>query len=265
MLLKQRLYTEYWALIIDKVDNTDKKTFLKGDFISVNGYQAIKRLKNLLDVKISKKDEETFKALKKKRNKIEHFKVNESSESLLAIIDNSLQFISNFIVEHFDSIRKDTHYSKIREIEEASISLKEQMDQREAEIQKKAENPDDLVICQECRKKCFNIENNVCLFCGHTMSPEELAYLYISEKLGISEYECFRHGEGWPQYTCPECGIESLIQIEDGSFRCFSCEETFESGNIDFCAHCQKPIRKKDYEMMSICQDCLDFIVLKDE
>jgi len=73
LFLKARLMLEHWALVITKSDQADYQKFLEGDFHSVSMEDALKRLSNIANEDLSRKERECFSQIRGHRNKLVHF------------------------------------------------------------------------------------------------------------------------------------------------------------------------------------------------
>lgn len=71
ILLKARLSLEHWSLVVSK--NAERKSYLEGDFQSVNLDEAVKRLRNVVGEQITDNEFKSFKKLSSHRNKVIHF------------------------------------------------------------------------------------------------------------------------------------------------------------------------------------------------
>ena len=272
LLLKQRLYSENWAYTVDNIDkNINKDIFLLGNFNSVRSEKAISRLENLCEVKLSKSDKQILDELRKKRNQIEHFNINDSMEALQSNILMALSFAIRFISNNLKHLKLSNSGNKIlaeikatsKEIEELESARIELISQQ---AKKDGTNLDTLFICPKCLKKLYYFidgENSECLYCNHRASSEELAYSYLSNELGISEYSCAKDGDEWPLYICPFCGWETLVRMINGDYLCFECGEYFHEDKIKFCLRCNTP-NIEDEMVGEICKNCIDDIICND-
>jgi hypothetical protein len=79
LFLKARLLSEHWTLVYDDLKraiSTNKASLMKfsdGDFVSVGMKDAIARLRELVNLSISKEAGETFVCISQHRNKLIHF------------------------------------------------------------------------------------------------------------------------------------------------------------------------------------------------
>ncbi|PIY23435.1 MAG: hypothetical protein COZ12_02015 [Deltaproteobacteria bacterium CG_4_10_14_3_um_filter_60_8] len=73
MLLKARLMTEHWALIVSKPEEANLEKFMAGDFISATMKEARIRLRDIAEEDIPNDVFSSFQALATHRNKMIHF------------------------------------------------------------------------------------------------------------------------------------------------------------------------------------------------
>lgn len=73
LFLKARLLLEHWALIYEDPKKANLNGFLRGDFTSVGMEAAIKRLREVVNLRISKDAERAFNGIRQHRNKLVHF------------------------------------------------------------------------------------------------------------------------------------------------------------------------------------------------
>jgi len=73
LFLKARLLKEHWSLIIRRPGDSNINSFRTGNFKSVNMTEAIKRLNNIANQRLTKQEEECFDQIRQQRNKLIHF------------------------------------------------------------------------------------------------------------------------------------------------------------------------------------------------
>ena len=270
LLLKQRLYNEHWSYIVDNLDENrlSIENFKKGDFRSIDSRKSVERLEKLCDVRLEKNEKKTLKLLRDKRNKLEHFALTDSRESLLACVIDSLHFTLDFIYIHFKHLEMSQEKSiSLQPINEALRNLEEFQEKRcnliTRQIQQDGIGPESLFMCPRCVRKFYLVESSdsKCLFCSHKEDPDKMADFYLSEICGLSGYGIFKDGGEWPQYTCPDCGDEALVVKDDGYF-CFSCNTTFKHDELSSCISCGQMILANDE--ISMCDDCRDYRISRD-
>lgn len=266
LLLKQRLYNEHWSYIVDNLDDKglNIENFQDGNFRSVDSNKSIERLGKLCKVCFKQNELKTLKQLRDKRNKLEHFALTDSRESLLACIIDSLHFALNFIDTHFKYLEMSQEKSiSLQPINEALKDLEEFQEKRcnliTHQIQQDGINPESLFMCPGCLRKFYLVEDcdSKCLFCDHKEDPDKMAHFYLSEICGLSDYIIFKDGGEWPQFTCPGCGNEALV-VRDDRYFCFSCNTTFEYDELSSCISCGEMILDRSgIDMCGNCCDCL--------
>jgi len=265
LLIKQRLFSENWAYVIDNIDKTSKEKFLSGNFISVKSIQAIDRVENLCEFRFTYKDKQILTELRKRRNKIEHFNIEETTESLQSIVLMALSFAIRFISNNLSHLKLNINDNKILvEIKKASMEIKELEDSRINLIIKQAINDeiklDTLLTCPKCLKKFYRFEDghNGCLFCYHHSSAEELAHSYLLNEMGLS----IENSDEWPQYECIYCGTESMVQMHDKNYYCFSCREHINKDKVAFCVSCGTTYSNKEDAGFKLCPSCFEELYL---
>lgn len=273
LIFKHRLLEENWTYIFADMNKAKRQDLESGDFKSVDSALNIERLKNFCDISLSKKEEKTLESLRKRRNKIEHFKILESIESVEAIMCDSLSLVLTFIAQNIDlkSISEEEE-ELFNQIKEKTVVLEEVIEAREKVIETSAKNDgvyENLITCPKCLKRFFLSEDgeHQCLFCYYSDTPYNVADAYVTNVIGLSSYYCIKNGIEYPQYECVECGKNSFVlDFEKEKAYCFNCGLILDLDYISECAECGKPIyRAHDGYGMSLCSDCLDYKVNKDD
>ena len=96
LLVKDCLMEEHWTLFFSDINKASVEKLESGDFVSVDFYTGIQRLKNICGIDISLN--ECIK-LHKYRNQIVHYKLTETFENVLSNISSALFEIATFIEE----------------------------------------------------------------------------------------------------------------------------------------------------------------------
>jgi hypothetical protein len=272
LVFKHRLLKEHWTYIFADMNKSNKHAFEIGDFKSVDSTNNIERLKNLCNVTFTKGEEETLETLRKKRNKIEHFKIEDSLQSVEAIMTKSLSLILNFIAIHTDiGLLSSDERELLEQIKKETLELEEVIAAREEVIRQSAEKDgvlEKLIKCPECLEDYFLIGDceNECLFCYYTDTPQNAADEYISNVLRISHYECVKDGGEYPLYECSECDENSMVYDQESQiFICFNCGSTIDSSDVDWCSDCGRPFCSLEEDVTSLCNDCIDYRFNKDD
>jgi hypothetical protein len=260
------------------MNKANKQAFENGDFKSVDSASNIERLKNLCDILLTKEEEKILESLRKRRNKIEHFKIKESIESVEVIMCESLSLILDFIAKYIDlGVLFEEEGALLEKIKEETVSLEEVVTARERIIEASARVEgivEKLIICPDCLKRfLFTDGETRCLFCYYSDSPENVADEYISNVLGISSYYCGMNGDEYPKYECFECQSDSLVfDYEKGTCFCFNCGFSTDISNVKWCSDCEQPYSSEiedeenddDYRF-SLCSMCLEIRIPRDD
>jgi hypothetical protein len=139
IFLKARLVREHWSLILSKPELADVIKFKAGDFISVSMEEAIRRLDNICNEKISLETREAFKATRNHRNKLVHFfhpgyaKPSKNNiEQIVAEVCRAWfyihQLLTNQWSDHFEAYQKaigdlDLKMHKLRQFLKAKFDV----------------------------------------------------------------------------------------------------------------------------------------------
>lgn len=268
LIFKHRLLNENWTYIFADMNKANKQAFEGGDFRSVDSTLNIERLKNLCDITLSKDEEKTIENLRKKRNKIEHFRIKESIESVEAIMLDSLSLILNFIARYTDlKLFSDEENELFEMIKKETLNLEEVIAAREKVIEVSAKKDgviNSLITCPECLKRYLSSNDGEvrCLFCYYSDHPENMADAYISNVLGLTAYD----GSEYPLYECFECYENSMVFDHDkGICFCFNCGFSKNLSDIKFCADCEQPVISRGDNEIVLCGDCLEYRINRDD
>ncbi len=259
LILKERLRQEHWTLIFDNPNSANELDMLSGDFQSVSLETSLLRLENVCKIQFTDRERSSLKELKKKRNKIEHFQVNEIDAAIKSLVSRVLSAIFSFVTEHFyyktfaprtqgqiDDLRK-----KVKGFEEFTrLRLAQIKDELETAIENY-----EIVNCPKCYQETLPVSNELqCLFCGFTDSPHKVAELYVENIQGYSRYLELKDGGHFPLDQCPNCYDESVVEIGD-HFYCFSCMEVWHRIQLAECSGCGNLYEPHDDDN-DICDAC---------
>ena len=270
LVFKYRLLQENWTYVFADMNKARKKALQTGELKSVDSETIIERLENLCDINLSDSDKLDLKNLRKRRNKAEHFEVNEHILSVESSIHKSISILMKFIAEHYDIEELgEEELQLFTEIKDAMRGLTKHYDDAKLLAQKELEQSGaSAVICPECKEEFLVIDDNdvKCYFCGYDESGETAADDYINNVLGIDAYSTIKDGGKYPLYTCPECGDESLVyDYENGIAICFCCGHKCGTDELSFCNYCGTVFYETVDEGMGICSNCISYKINKDE
>ena len=266
LLLKARLQRQHWSLVFQDISKANEKAFKSGDFYSVGWKTCIERLEKNCGVKISKRNRNLIENLRKRRNMLEHFGAVDSAIAIKASTAKVLSFIVDFTISQFDSEhfseKEDTLLNQIRrKLGEFEHFVGERM----KAIQKELDNAETVIVeCPRCVQPTMIIDDGgMCKFCGYSAGGDDAAGEYVHSLFGLGWHHVADGGE-IPIYRCPECWMESLVDIgnltqelQNDRFVCFSCANTWGWGTLSFCGNCGNPFLK-DRDGLLVCNDCFD-------
>jgi DNA-directed RNA polymerase subunit RPC12/RpoP len=270
LVLKHRLLQEHWTYVFADMNKAKKEALQSGEFKSADSETIIERLKNLCDIELTPEDIKDLRNLRNKRNKAEHFNLNENLLSIESSIHKSMSITIKLIIEHYDldefTDEESELFSQIKVLLRQSqrhYNDAKTIAQRELE---QTGMTSYVTTCPECEEEFLLRDDGAkCVFCGYEATGEDAARDYISNVLGISEYETVKHGGEYPQYECPVCGNEALVFNEEtGKAICFSCDYEDDISNFTFCSSCGKPFVDTE-DGIDICPECTDYIFHKDD
>src|SRR5207244_4003586 len=97
LVLKERLRRHDPALLYQRPEKFDALDFAAGNFQSTNAKDTVKRLVDLAGVVISDVDRTQLHVLRDKRNRVEHFGLDDTVDAVSAITARTLGFALDFI------------------------------------------------------------------------------------------------------------------------------------------------------------------------
>ena len=265
LVFKERLSRADWRQVALNPKELTKSAYKSGDFQSVPLKECLKRLKKH-GVSMESQQRKVLLRIRRKRNRIEHFDMEDTVEAIRSATATVLNVVFDFIHTELNPetlAQKDQ--DTLKKIQQRLFELQEFVETRLQEIKprlQQAQAQTAVVTCPQCFQDAAVLDDGLqCLFCRDTASGEDAAESYISEVLGHSQYEVAKYGGIWPQHMCPECGMEALVDMDEGRFVCFACgmsrggmyrgDETLQQCVI--CSQFYVPI-----DGLLTCEDCFD-------
>jgi hypothetical protein len=159
LLLKERLRRVHPAFVLQEVDKYPNILA-----ITVSAATAVRRLKAIANIPISKTDEANLEAIRLTRNTIEHYEWHASETEARVIVGNALSFAFDFASEHLgidlsEGFKKDDTWKML--IEQARDFAKAHGER----LTSKAPNVF-LITCDECGQETVTAIGS-CILCGH--------------------------------------------------------------------------------------------------
>lgn len=219
LIFKEVLIKKDWQLIFYEPSKASELLLQTGDFVSATFNQAIDRLVSNCHVKINQDDKKALLDLRMKRNRIEHFIIDESVNAIKSLCSNVLNFLITFIDQNIDlnkvSTTSKTFIDNLRkELPKFSAFVTERNQRINSKIEHKIAKGLTIIKCPRCFQKALLVDEDLkCLFCYFTSSPETIAIEYNKE---------FGNNNGISK-NCGICNAPTIIDTEDKRV-CLSCK-----------------------------------------
>lgn len=219
LIFKEILRNKDWTLLFQELKHANEEHLRTGNFESVRFRTSISRLESKCSVKFSDEERDIIFDLRKKRNKIEHFKVDESVSALRGLSSKVLNIIIHLIDQKID-IKKASPLSKKyikilpNELSKFNSYVTERNKKIRPQMEKLISKDFILIQCPNCHQNTLFLEHNLtCLFCNYSNTPEILA----AEINKANNEE-----ESIPIEECTKCKSHSLIEHKTETV-CLNC------------------------------------------
>jgi len=219
LILKEILRLHDWRFLFHDIKDAKSELIQTGDFESVRFWKAINRLESECKVRFSEDEKKTLTELKLKRNKIEHFRINETVSSITSLSSRVLNILIRIINEQIE-IKKISPLSikLIKELPRELSGFNSFVTERKRIIKQEFENQISAgkinLLCPSCLQQTFFIDSALsCMFCNYTNEPEIIASELenISPEIKMSEKK-----------KCEKCNAIAVIQIGEKDV-CLNC------------------------------------------
>jgi len=271
LILKERLRREHWSLVFEKPDDANMIKYEAGDFVSVQWRTCLSRLLGICNVEIPEVQAKLLEDLKKKRNRLEHFGIVDTVLAVKGSTIPVLVFALDFIN---DEIGTDTlpesEMALLQQIRRALGNFQDFVSERTRSIAPQLEPyGESIVTCPRCLQSAMVIDDGAhCYFCGHRHDDMEAAIQeFVHDVLEI-DWRIVAQGGEWPVYQCPNCEVETLVDLKDAEqmdkprFICFYCANHWDWGELIFCSSCGQPYEKND---MATCDNCFEWSLRRND
>jgi hypothetical protein len=283
VLLKLRLVKEHWSLVFEQLSTATLAKYEGGDFKSVNSAEALRRLRDIALLPVTRLDELQIENIVKKRNRLQHFGLDDSAESIQAVTAAALDYVLDFV----DTQLRDPDSAHGDPIEQTLDRIREQLADIEALVRTRMESLEAVLDASEVVLSCPSCmlaalvpgELCKCLYCLRESQPEDMAEEYVYAILGENEYTSVKDGGVWPLHWCPSCESRTLVEgvndpristAADPSDRtplywvCFSEGIGWAYGEISYCTQCGVPTTTGSDDGVPICSDCYAYLASRD-
>ncbi len=266
LVLKERLRRENWKLLFENQGKASEETYRSGAFPSVRFDTCLERLAAECGVELTDEDEARLRAIRDKRNRLEHLALVDSAEAIIAVTARALAVMLDFVREELAAIElsgaEDAVLSQIRaKLPEFDAFVAD----RSQSIAPKLKAAYRVLPCPACLQDALSVDDGVsCLFCGYTNDGTGAAVDYTTEVLGVNRYDVEKDGADWPIGFCPACDWEACVDADDRGYLCFHCGETWGAGDFHECGHCGRWI-DSDLNDISVCDQCFERQMQRDD
>jgi hypothetical protein len=234
VLLKVRLIREHWSLVFEKPSAASRAALASGDFKSLTLEDTLIRLTNIAGVEVPTPAREQFRRLANKRNKLQHFGMEEQAIGIENLTGQVLDGLLCFIQDH---LRPGATLEEKTALDQTQELIRNEMGRitalvaaRLARIEPELAAHAVIVCCPDRRHNALPIDRRDlrCRFCDRTWEPSDAVYEY-TEMLGLFPYVGYEYWDD-RQVTCTECGFQSLVGVgnvrsapEEPVWVCFNC------------------------------------------
>ncbi|MBB5489053.1 hypothetical protein [Nocardiopsis metallicus] len=265
VLLKSRLQLEHWSLVFKDSNKAKRESYNSGNFQSVTPDEAVRRLIEIVGIKISDDERKELTYLVNSRNALQHWGHVDSVNALEARAAKVLDFLIWFIDEDlYPKLEGEVSNAVAQELDEIREGLnqiqrfvKERLERLEPQLQTV---PGSRVHCPDCENFSLIVSDTVdkCYFCPQEWDLHRLVERYAEFSCGYSIHTLVSEGERDPRHACFECGQDTLVldvvvdELDNKTNMCFACVETFR--DVEYCGGCGDLVPVTDGHPW--CQSC---------
>uniref|UniRef100_UPI003AABC029 hypothetical protein n=2 Tax=Alistipes sp. TaxID=1872444 RepID=UPI003AABC029 len=263
LILKKIVFDINWQWIFKDESKASEQALSTGNFESIN-FGGIKYKLSLAGLNLPLDVVSHIEALRRKRNMIEHYAMQDEIASALrgnvsVVLDDVINLINKHIT--FDTSRAKRLYDELRrqaaKFREYNDRLLERL---EPELQEARDNEAVILQCPSCFLNFLTAipgEEAECLHCHYRADPEKLADDTLERIEEVDAYTIIKDGGEYPQYDCPICHFHSLIRYNNGTYHCFNCDQDWDAEEIRYCTLCGE-IYEIDDDDLGLCRNCME-------
>jgi hypothetical protein len=272
VLLKERLRKEHWTLVIKDAGKTNQQKFHSGDFESVTHNEAVRRLADVVGIKITDAEKKALADLAKTRNALQYWGLSDSAPAVEARAARVLDFLISFLD---DELRQELDDGQAAGFDKDMLHIRRGLNSIRAYVKSRMDRlrgdlegmEDRTVACPACGQFALVIglehDSAECYFCPRLWDDVEA--LVDDYTFGILRvYTRPGDPEPDPADECFSCGMEALVL---GAYTaaaperpvniCFNCAEVFD--RLDSCTRCTRLFVPEEEEL--VCSDCWSDII----
>jgi hypothetical protein len=224
LIFKEVLKNKDWHLLFQEMKEAKPELLQSGDFESVSFNKMITRLESECKIVFNDEDKKILKELRLKRNKIEHFKIDESVSALKSLSAKVLNFLVQFIhnninVTNISPISKKYIRSIPKELTKFNSYVAERNQKIKEIFDQKIKDNINVIKCPDCLQKALFLDSNLeCLFCNYSNTPEIISSEFNRTFNSLSTSDITK---------CNKCSSTSIIE-SDEKIICLSCFDITE-------------------------------------
>ncbi|MFF5893930.1 serine/arginine repetitive matrix protein 1 [Streptomyces globisporus] len=257
VLFKARLLAEHWTLVFTNPGDATRKALDAATLSSVSTTKAVTRLRNIVGVPISEKEQKALDKLTEDRNKLQHFGFTHNAQAVEArageVLDFLIHFVETQLMPYLDEAESRETARSLGELRDGLSNINSYVRGRMNRIggELKAEAVENRTIeCPDCEKLTLVLRLSpggrdpdywndaaTCRFCSRIWDTEEL--------LGHFSESSREEPTEWN--TCPQCdrwslgmGVRVRCDPTKPVYFCFACAIGFPT--VVGCHVCGRPV-----------------------
>lgn len=274
VLLKRRLQTEHWTLVVKDTGKATRDRFDAGDFQSVTVEETVRRLTEIVGVPVAADEAKALRRLAWMRNQLQHWGLRASTAEVEQVAVRVLDFLIGFIEAHLpneleqDSVNARASMALVSErLDDIEQYVAQRLQRISSEIEGEG-RAGATVQCPACDNMTLVVAgpSGTCRYCSSTYESTELVDAYLGSVLGFSWRVRADGGES-PLHECPMCEAETLVSdvwtaasVAIPAPFCFTCA-TSVHGTAG-CARCGTVFLPSGDE--TVCDNCFAIAMSKD-
>ncbi len=266
LIHKERLRQQSWELVFADPEKSDEGEYQRGNFKSVDPETALERLQSECGVQFEVSVLGRLRALRNKRNRIQHFNLVDSASAIIAMTADALGDVVDFIRTELSTDGFSEYGQELlKQVRTELGQLEVFVSVREKAIQPELKTAYAVLPCPACQRDALTIDDGgTCLFCGYQAQGVDAASDYATDVLGVT-WRSLKDGDDWPVGTCPACDWDACVETDAeiyDRYLCFQCGRRWDLGKLDECGRCGRWFN--DDHGAAICGHCFDELLKKD-
>ena len=260
VLVKARLQIDHWSLVVKDLSKCTKEKYDGGKFESATIAESMRRLVDVVGLRIEKRDREAVEELGRLRNRLQHWGLQETVALVEKQAASVLDFLMRFVEEQLIPQLGEEQIASLQEemslVRHGVRKIGTYVETRRARLRNELkERADRTVQCPSCHEWALVVDqDSKCHFCSRAWDSGQLAYAYEESFESGSIADEVSSGD------CPKCwnrtliiGVRTAAARDQRIDMCFTCAEVFTGLRICTCSEWFLPQEEED-----ICRRCID-------